>query len=91
MVVKGSSTVVQELFAARVAKAVGVAVPEMRMTAYTQPEWRRLQQRLKAIAKSHHKYGCGIGWLVGWIYLKSYNKQAYLPPYMKTTSGSETF
>ncbi|XP_065182761.1 uncharacterized protein LOC135813598 isoform X2 [Sycon ciliatum] len=55
VVVKGSSTVVQELFAARVAKAVGVAVPEMRMTAYTQPEWRRLQQRLKAIAKSHHK------------------------------------
>ena len=30
-------------------------------------------------------------WLVGWIHLKSYNKQAYLPPYMKTTSGSKTF
>ena len=33
----------------------------------------------------------GFHWLVGWIYLKSYNKQAYLPPYMKTTSGSKTF
>ena len=27
----------------------------------------------------------------GWIYLKSYNKQAYLPPYKKTTCGSKTF
>ena len=54
VVVKGSGTVVQELFASNIAKLIGVTTPAMRMAAYTQQEWRNMKTHMRRVAKPEH-------------------------------------
>lgn len=51
-VIKGSSTIVQEAFALRLAERLGVPVPAHRVLQYAEPEWANLKHHvLQGVAR----------------------------------------
>lgn len=52
LVVKGSASIVQEMFAAEVVAAIGLPTPRLRQTSYRDAEWHELKAKLADLARA---------------------------------------